>query len=49
MCSNAIHGNVTSLVIRVFHILTARHKLHELEHVGPFAGTYLPHQDWNHD
>ena len=48
MSKNATHWRVTAVVIRIYRLLTAHHKLHSPEHVGAFAGSYLPHGDWDH-
>jgi hypothetical protein len=48
MFNNAINWRITAVVIRIYQILTTHHQLHQAEHIGPFAGSYLPHGDWDH-
>ena len=48
MFNHAVVRLVSSAVIRAYLFLTMHHKLHQPEHIGAFAGSYLPHTDWNH-
>jgi hypothetical protein len=48
MFINVINWRVTaSAVIRIFQRLTSHHSLHQPEHIGAFAGSYLAHSDWD--
>jgi hypothetical protein len=32
----------------VWNAVTGNHPLHDAEHVGQFAGSLLPKEDWDH-
>ena len=48
MFTNAMYRHAIAAVIRVCKRLTAHHSLNKTEHIGPFAGSYLAHSDWDH-
>jgi hypothetical protein len=37
-----------AVLVRWFLRLTHHHQLHQPEHVGAFAGSLLPREDWDH-
>ncbi len=37
-----------SHISRWFKAMTKHHALHYPEHVGPYAGSYLERQNWDH-
>ena len=40
---------VFATLSKCFHALVHRHALHAPEHVGQFAGSLLPLEDWQHN
>ena len=48
MFLNTVSGRVTAIIVRIYQRLTAHHQLHQPEHIGAFAGSYLPREDWDH-
>jgi hypothetical protein len=48
MFTNAINWRVTAaFIVKMYERVTAHHTLHQPEHIGAFAGSYLAHGDWN--
>jgi|APGre2960657404_1045060.scaffolds.fasta_scaffold16899_4 hypothetical protein len=38
----------TSLLSKFYRVFFHHYSLHAPEHVGPFAGSLLPRNDWDH-
>lgn len=48
MFNKAMNCSAAALV-RAYKFLTSHHQLHQPEHIGAFAGSYLRRGDWDHD